>query len=858
MSVGTLTRPEVDVSAGEAIPVINLNREVTMYSNDEHFYDAPSTDNPNDFDIKNASVSEVKDNPDPNYPELIRKYTLKTEITLRKNDGIEKPKLISCYEYDNQPRVRTGNNMFDALYALAHEEVRANSKESIRDKDFNNNNPIRASVFQSGESWTYVWTRDISYSVHLALASVDPIRAMKSLLFKVAPLKAWGTNLQIMQDTGSGGSYPISTDRVVWALAAYELLKHLEGRNRAEFLDSAYEAITNTIKHDRKTVFDNNDRLYRGEESFLDWREQSYPNWTGDDTLQIGISKALSTNILHYKILDIAAQLANEKGLDAERQRYSDWADELKQKINEKFYLGDLYGTMIFGDVCPITMKSYDLLGNALAVIFDIADKEKAHSVIAKYPHTNISAPVVFPQKKDQQTYHNKAVWPFATAYWVKAAAKVKNASVVDHGVKFLMTGAAINLSNMENFECFTGNNFDMPINSYSQLWSVAGYLALVQDVIFGLEVDQKGISFSPFITNEMCNLFSQSTDKKISLNNFNYRGKKINIEIKSLEPQGNKIGYFTIKEVKLKGKIKELGYIDWSELEDENNIEISLADFIESPKKINDDIAEHMSPKEPILDPISTTSNGNLLQLKFSAENNVTFSIYRNGKLVAENQTKTTWDDLESNDFKNNTYFYAVQAVNAMGNVSFPSRTEWFKIENNLTIIEVGKDKKKNLIDGDRFLKDDHCKGKGHYYEDWGGRLDTLELSGFEPKRSGNYKVSLYYGNGSGPINTGITCSIKKISIKEMDTGKIVKEGIVVMPQLGDWGQWKESSFLDVKLDSAKKYDIKIFDDIECKNMSFFTHYSIYTAGNGGGLEPYNNVNISQMRLLFVNDISS
>jgi hypothetical protein len=63
------------------------------------------------------------------------------------------------------------------------------------------------------------------------------------------------------------------------------------------------------------TVFDPQARLYRGEQSFLDWREQSYPDWAKDEPLCIGRSKALSTNILHYKILDLASQLAEEQGL---------------------------------------------------------------------------------------------------------------------------------------------------------------------------------------------------------------------------------------------------------------------------------------------------------------------------------------------------------------------------------------------------------------------------------------------------------------------------------------------------------------------------------------------------------------
>ena len=50
--------------------------------------------------------------------------------------------------------------------------------------------------------------------------------------------------------------------------------------------------------------------LYRGETSFLDWREQTYPAWTRDNVVFIAQSFALSTNVLHYEALQLAAKLA--------------------------------------------------------------------------------------------------------------------------------------------------------------------------------------------------------------------------------------------------------------------------------------------------------------------------------------------------------------------------------------------------------------------------------------------------------------------------------------------------------------------------------------------------------------------
>ncbi|WP_434430255.1 hypothetical protein [Aeromonas veronii] len=112
-------------------------------------------------------------------------------------------------------------------------------------------------------------------------------------------------------------------------------------------------------------------------------------------------------------------------------------------------------------------------------------------------------APVYFPQQPDMPVYHNRAIWPFVSAYGLKAAAMVQNVAVVDHHIDSLMRGAALNLSNMENLEWLSGQPSLMDlthpdltgpvINSQRQLWSVGGYLGMVTDTTFGYKVEEGG-----------------------------------------------------------------------------------------------------------------------------------------------------------------------------------------------------------------------------------------------------------------------------------------------------------------------------------------------------------------------------
>ena len=158
----------------------------------------------------------------------VKHYTLSTTAPLRDNEPKDKTRTFS--EDPDFPTIRTGNEFFDALYVLTLDDARLNAVDQIRDGSFEVRDTMNRPYFQTGEKWTYVWTRDISYSVDLGLASLDPQRCMNSLLFKTTRFKSGVEgeySRQIVQDTGSGGSYPVSTDRVVWVFGSEELLKYI-------------------------------------------------------------------------------------------------------------------------------------------------------------------------------------------------------------------------------------------------------------------------------------------------------------------------------------------------------------------------------------------------------------------------------------------------------------------------------------------------------------------------------------------------------------------------------------------------------------------------------------------------------
>ncbi|HKI68559.1 MAG TPA: hypothetical protein VKA67_03155, partial [Verrucomicrobiae bacterium] len=266
----------------------------------------------------------------------LRSYELSTTAKLRDNQPADKR--VEIKEVADHATVRSGNVLFDGLYALAVQEAIQNSVNQIKDYAYNHDQPIRLKAFQTGIVWTYVWTRDSAYSCRLALGGFDPERAMTSLLFKTSVLKpsvTGGFQHQIIQDTGSGGSYPISSDRIVWILGADATLKFLPEPRQKEFLSKVYQILHDTLEEDRRLIFDPADGLYRGEQSFLDWREQTYPMWTKDNVMAIGMSKALSVNAADYFALVTASKYAGKLGYHDDEARYAKWAKALKKAIHK-------------------------------------------------------------------------------------------------------------------------------------------------------------------------------------------------------------------------------------------------------------------------------------------------------------------------------------------------------------------------------------------------------------------------------------------------------------------------------------------------------------------------------------------
>lgn len=658
------------------------------------------------------------------------------------------------------PQYESPDVLTDALYNMALEEMLLDVRQD--------------GAFMAGAQWTGVWTRDISYSILLSLAIVNPDAAKTSLMAKVK-------NGMIIQDTGTGGAWPVSSDRMTWALAAWEVYKTT---GDTEWLKTSFEIIKKSAEADMQNVLDRSTGLFMGESSFLDWREQTYPRWM--DPKDIYKSKNLGTNMVHYETYRILSEMAGLLGEPSEK--YDSIAGAIKEGINKYFWMEDrgYYGQYLYGrNYLSLSPKS-EALGEALSVLFDGADTPKRQKkIIQNVPVTEFGIPCIYPEIADIPPYHNNSVWPFVESFWAWASAKTGNDKSVLAAMASVYRPAALFLTNKENLVAQTGDYLGTEINSDRQLWSVAGNLALTYRVIYGMQFTADSLVFTPFIPKEY--------EGSRTLKNLKYRNALLEITIQGY---GN-----TVESVTLDGRPYLKAAVPAS-LSGSHRILITMNNSIAENGKLN--TKEILfAPETPVLkyDGVNLSWN--------KPENAVKFAVYKNG--IREFETGDTKHEVNGIDA---FMEYQVLAQDKQGLESFLSQPVSISKEGETYIFQAEETlpagKNGNEIES-RYAG---FTGKGYLVLDKATNRE-VKFTVDVPK-TGLYSIDFRYSNGNGPINTENKCAIRTLAA---DGGTI---GPVVMPQRGDdmWTDWGYSNSLSAKLTKGRHILTLTFSDFD-NNMN-------------------------------------
>lgn len=618
----------------------------------------------------------------------------------------------------NFPLFSSSSPLLNSVYTLSLEEMLQNIRPD--------------GAFMAGAKWDGVWTRDISYSIMLSLAIIHPDACKTSLRAKVK-------NGIIIQDTGTGGSWPVSTDRMVWALAAYEV--YLTTGDTG-WLAEAYAIINKSLIADEFTVRDEQTGLMKGESSFLDWREQTYPRWM--QPVSIYASQCLGTNAVYVRMYQILAAMAAQLKLDA--VPYHNKAQALVASMNKHLWIerSGYYGQFLYGDKFPVLSPRSEALGQSLSVLFNIAGS-KAASVVRNMPTTIYGTPVVFPQDSTLPPYHNNAVWPFVEAFRMLAAKKVHNKTALAHSMGSILRGAAMFLTNKENLVASTGSCQGTEINSDRQLWSVAGSLAIAYRVLFGMEFLRDTLVLSPYVPKGM--------GPELHLKNFTYGNGVYDITILG---EGDHVGYCTLDGKPLTTARLVLNNPGKHVLK----LTLQNRHHWEGKQQL---VKNRYAPSAPI---VQLTGNTFVCKNQPQAAE---YRFYKNGKLKSSSRlpelTIVSGETAED---------WQVSVVDASGNESFLSAPQL--TGRAVAIIPaVSAGSTENFV----------------YLTGQPGEECTFQ---FVTDTGGVYSVEFYYANGNGPINTDNKCAIRTLRIDGKERAPIV------MPQRGV-ENWKEYGYSNAVL---------------------------------------------------------
>ncbi len=610
----------------------------------------------------------------------------------------------------------------------------------------------RDTTLRTGKEWAGVWTRDVSYSILLSMAYMQPEASRISLMKKVTP------DGRIIQDTGSGGAWPVSSDRMIWAAAAWEVYKVTGDRG---WLDYIYPIIKRSLDDDLLTVYDKDTGLVRGETSFIDWREQSYPKWM--QTVDIYRSLSLSTSVVHAHAWDVLMEIAKIKGDSKMAATARSRAIGLRQAINRELWMPQkgYYAMYLYGRDNLITNPRAETLGESLAIMWNVADSVRAREITENNPTTPFGPAIFYPQIADMPSYHNNALWPWVGAWWGLANAKAGNAQGVMESFGALFRPAALFCTNKENFRLDNGD-IATELNSSNMLWCLAGNIALTHRILFGLHFDLDGLHIEPFVP--------EALGDTRTLRNFPYRNATLDITVSGFGSR--------IKSFKVNGKEQKLSVIS-PKAKGHLTVEVTMDSEPIPAMKVNH-VANASAPLTPVARLEGTTLTWEPIEYIGR------YIVLRDGKEIAT-QRSTTFDASAPGE-------YQVIGVSEEGIPSFASMP--LSTRKAITVEMPGE--KTTVTSPEVAYRPESpvagFSGRGFAELDMTSAPLTFE---FEVPEEGAYSLTFRYANGNGPVNTENRCGIRTVTVD----GE--RAGVAVMPQRGraNWDDWGTTNALHLTL---------------------------------------------------------
>ena len=421
--------------------------------------------------------------------------------------------------------------------AVTGQELISNNKAvndayqlAVRTVDIN----TRRGILAAGADYGGEWTRDISINSWNAASLLRPEVAENSL---------WSVTLN--KDT-VGHQY---WDKILWVIAAWQ---HYQINGNREFLEQAYKCSVNTMKQLENHVFDSKYGLFMGPSVFNDgiaaYPEPIYEpgNYSSAVTKHKNSAyiKCLSTNCIYYGAYQSLAQMTKELGKRQSKvQNYQQKAAQLKSCIIKHLYDKEQNKLNYLIDQNGKADPSQEGLGISFAVLFGIIEGDDARLLIENAKVSKFGITSIYPDfprySAKKPGRHNNIIWPMVNGFFAAAAIKSGNYRTFSNEL-FNLTQLALDekmgdYDFREVYNPYTGkpdggfqdNELGLPDFHWEscrlQTWSATAYLNIVLHGVFGLRYNNSGISFKPFLPQNI---------NKIELKNLKYRNGVLDISI--------------------------------------------------------------------------------------------------------------------------------------------------------------------------------------------------------------------------------------------------------------------------------------------------------------------------------------
>ncbi len=629
--------------------------------------------------------------------------------------------------------------------------------------------------WQASPTMTQALTHHLGYSTLLSLSLIDPDGAQNSLLKRVAQGR-------ILQDDGTGGSWPVTTDRAVWVLGAWEI--YLATGDK-DWLKQSYEIARHSLSQDEAMIYDPETGLVYGEMSLPYCRKDVYPLWM--QPTDIAQSECLSNNALFFRANEIASRMAQLCGDATSANHFAQVASRIKDGINNHLWIESLgyYGQFLYGRVNKMVSPRSETLGEALCIIFGIADMQRAQRIVNAIPATPYGTTCFTPQIPEVYPFHNDAVWPHIQAYWLWASALAKCPQTANHTLASVYRTTALLATNMENIVASTGNT-NTSANSPNALLSIAANLSIPLRLFAGIGMTEEGITFRPLVPKGWMG--------KKQLNNLKYRKATLDITIQGY---GDRVA-----ACYLDGKKQKEPFVSAS-LSGRHSVRLVMSDqFSRYDTHIIEDAT--CSPRTP-----HAWLDGSNRMAWQPVQSTKEYKIIRNGSPIA----------IQPETGLNGNYFdipddegyaeYQVVAVDTLGVESFASEP--------LARFGLSNERQYDMATFAQPTSSSNCRGYGcNGAVEITSTLNTRIDIAVEVPTEGDYLIDFRYANGSGSPTSGNSCATRTVWYG----GK--RAGSVVFPHRGKdiWNSWGYSTPLRLHLQQGEQTLVLIYE-LDNQNMN-------------------------------------